>query len=202
MGTTRTLVEGERFLHKDLWRVVERQLDHSTAMPMGAFYDDLVAMVFALHALEAYLNFVGERIAPEIWKDEREYFRKERYRGFDGKVRKVLELVGIAEPSRDVRPYSTVWLLKDLRDVIAHGKPIRFSNVVEHGMDEEPSLTHSPLRDVVSRENAERARDDVRAFADAIHAAAIPKLKHEIWFGLSAFGGTFQYSSGHTTFAT
>lgn len=202
MAMARTLVEGERFLHKDLWRVVERQLDHAAAIPRGAFYDDLVAMVFALHALEAYLNFVGERIAPETWKDEREYFRKEPHRGFDGKVRKVLELVGIAEPLRDVRPYSTVWLLKDLRDLIAHGKSIRFSGVVEHGMDEDPSLFQSPLRDVVTHENAQRARDDVRAFADTIHAAAIPKLKHEIWFGLSAFGGTFQYSSGHSTLAT
>ena len=29
----------------------------------------------------------------------------------------VLELVGIAEPARNVRPYSTVWILKDLRDL-------------------------------------------------------------------------------------
>ena len=65
MKSVRTSVEGERFLHKDLWRVVERQLDHALGTPRGAFYDDLVAMVFALHALEAYLNFVGERVAPE-----------------------------------------------------------------------------------------------------------------------------------------
>jgi len=147
MAKARTLIEGERFLQKDLWRVVERQLEHATLVPTGAFYDDLVAMVFALHALEAYLNFVGERIAPDIWKDEREYFRKTPYRGFDGKVRKVLELSGLAEPSRDVRPYSTVWLLKDLRDLIAHAKPMRFGSVVEHESNDKPSLLHSPLRD-------------------------------------------------------
>ena len=198
----RTLVEGERFLHKDLWRVVERQLEHAAAVPTGAFYDDLVSMVFALHALEAYLNFVGERIAPEIWKDEREFFRKEPYRGFDGKMRKVLEIAGVSEPPRDVRPYSTVWLLKDLRDLIAHAKPMRFGNVIEHDSNDEPSLLHSPLRDVVTRDNALRARDDVRAFTDSIHAAAVPRLKGDVWFGESAFGGTFQYSSGHTTLAT
>lgn len=202
MTKARTLVEGERFLHKDLWRVVERQLEHAVGTPRGAFYDDLVAMVFALHAREAYLNFVGECIAPDIWKDEREYFRREPYRGFDGKVRKVFDLVGIAETARDVRPYSTVWLLKDLRDIFAHAKPMRFGSVIEHSFDGEPSLLHSPLREVVTHENAERARDDIKAFTEAIHAAAIPKVKDDIWFGPTAFGGTFQYSSGHTTLAT
>ena len=201
MTKVRTTTEGERFLHKDLWRVVERQLDHAADTPKGAFYDDLVAMVFASHALEAYLNFVGGRIAPEVWKDEREFFRREPYRGFDGKVRKVLDLVALPEPNRDARPYSTVWLLKDLRDQIAHAKPVTFSSVVEHGADEEPSMLHSPLRDIVSRENAVRARDDIRQFIDIIHKAAIPKV-NDIWFGEAAFGGTLQYSSRSSTLAT
>src|SRR6476661_401985 len=116
----RTDIEGSRFLHKELWRVVARQLEHGQSTPAGAFYDDLVAMVFALHALEAYLNYVGEHLAPRIWKDERNFFHNEPYRGFDGKIRKILELTHIAEPERDQRPYSTVWLLKDLRDQISH----------------------------------------------------------------------------------
>lgn len=194
-------VEGERFLHKDLWRVVERQLEHAVSTPRGAFYDDLVAMVFALLALEAYLNFVGERIAPEIWKDERKFFTKEPYRGFDGKLRKVLDLVGVPEPARDVRPYSTVWLLKDLRDLIAHAMPMRFGSVIEHRANEELSMFHSPLRDIITHENAERARDDIKAFTDSIHRAAIPKVT-DIWFGPVAFGGTVQYSSSHGTLTT
>ena len=61
-----TSVEGERFIHKELWRVVIRQLEHAKANPSGAFYDDLVAMTFAFHALEAYLNYVGEKLAPDM----------------------------------------------------------------------------------------------------------------------------------------
>ena len=66
MDMVQTFIEGERFLHRELWRVVERQLNHASVTPKGAFYDDLVAMVFALHTLEAYLNFAGERLAPRI----------------------------------------------------------------------------------------------------------------------------------------
>ena len=201
MTKVRTTTEGERFLHKDLWRVVERQLEHAEGTPKGAFYDDLVAMVFVSHALEAYLNFVGGRVAPELWKNEREFFRKEPYRGFDGKVRKVLELVELPEPSRDSRPYSAVWLLKDLRDRIAHAKPMTFCTVVEHSADDEPSMLRSPLRDIVSNENARRARDDIREFIDSVHKAATPKVS-DMWFGDAAFGGTLQYSSRGSTLAT
>jgi len=138
---------------------------------------------------------------PRIWKDEREFFRNVPYRGFDGKVRKVLELVGLAEPARDIRPYSTVWVLKDLRDLIAHAKPMKFDKVIEHSSEEELLFLESPLRDVVTRDNAERARDDIKAFVESIHTAAISKVK-DIWFGPAAFGGTLQYSSSQTKVAT
>lgn len=199
--TARTTIEGERFLHLDLWCVVRRQLEHGLAQPKGSFYDDLVAMVFALHTLEAYLNFAGERLAPDIWKDERNFFRNEPYRGFDGKLRKVLELVEMSEPSRNVRPYSTVWLLKDIRDLIAHAKPLKFGSVVDHSVDEEQQFTRSPLAELVSRANAERARDDIESFVEMIHAAARPKVS-DVWFGPVALGGPLQYSSSHTTIAT
>jgi hypothetical protein len=198
----RTTIEGERFLHKELWRVVERQFEHAAAHPTGSLYDYLVAMVFAFHTLEAYLNFVGERLAPELWQDERNFFRNEPYRGFDGKLRKVLELVELPEPDRESRPYSTVWLLKGLRDLIVHARPERFRSVIEHTADDQPSLHHTPLDGLVTVENAARAREDVAQFIETIHAHAKPKLAHDLWFGAQAFHGPLQYSSGHTTKAS
>jgi hypothetical protein len=201
MGTAaaRSTIEGRRFLHKELWRVVERQLEYSKANPKGAFYDDLVAMVFALHALEAYLNYVGQLLAPEIWKDEREFFRREPYRGFDGKVRKVLELAGLREPDRAFRPYKTVWALKDLRDLMAHAKPEDFLLEVDHHVDDVPPLLTTKLDSVVTASAALEARDDVSAFAQSIHSAAASKIS-DIWFRDSAFGGVLQYSSSSTRF--
>src|SRR5438045_8862402 len=140
-----TSVEGERFIHKELWRVVIRQLEHAKANPSGAFYDDLVAMTFAFHALEAYLNYVGEKLAPDIWKNERSFFSKQPFRGFDGRIRKVFELVGLPEPARDARPYSSVWLLKGLRDLMAHGKVERIASPFKHDQPEEPPWVLEPM---------------------------------------------------------
>jgi hypothetical protein len=75
-----TTDEGENFTHRSLWCVVARQIENAEARPSGALYDHLAAMVFTLHAFEAYLNFLGERLAPDIWNDEQNFFRKESYR--------------------------------------------------------------------------------------------------------------------------
>lgn len=199
----RTTIEGERFLHKDLWHVVERQLEHSARHHAGSFHDDLVAMIFAFHTLEAYLNFVGGRLAPEIWQDERNFFRNEPYRGFDGKLRKVLELVAMPEPDRGLPPYSTVWLLKKLRDLIAHARPERFAKVIDHDPDHKPGLYHTCLDGLVTSENAARARADIEQFIEDIHACALANVKIEdLGFGAKALDDLVQYGSGYTTEAT
>ena len=183
-----TRVEGELFVHKKLWSVVVRQLEHAKSNRSGAFHDDLVAMVFAFHALEAYLNYVGEHLAPDIWKDEQNFFKKQPYRGFAGKMKKVLELVELTEPDPDSRPYITVWLLKDLRDLIAHGKVERHTTVVEHGHGEEPLWHPTPLDDLITEANAQQAHDDIKSFAQQLHDLAKPKV-NDVWFGSSAFEG-------------
>jgi hypothetical protein len=198
--SVRTLIEGEIFLHKELWRVVSRQMLYARDNQKASIYDYLVAMIFAFHTLEAYLNFVGERLAPSIWKDERNYFRNEPYRGFDGKVRKILELCNITEPDRTNRPYSTIWYLKDLRDFIAHGRPEKFSDYIDHSPDQETSLFRTPFGNLVTQTKACHAEEDVKAFLDMIHSAAKP-LVNDIWFGEDALGGILQYSSGSTTMA-
>ena len=63
--------EGEEYLHKEAWRVVMRQFERCPDDPKkGALYDDLVAMVFASHSLEGYLNYIGEKL--EVWQNERD----------------------------------------------------------------------------------------------------------------------------------
>lgn len=196
----RTSFEGEHFLHRMLWRVVLRQIEHATKNPQGAFHDHLVAMVFAFHTFEAYLNFAGERLAPEIWANERDYFRKEPHRGFDGKVRTIIGLVGIAEPDRTSRPYSSVWLLKELRDLIAHAKPEKFSETIDHPENEEPSFRRSQVEALVTHDNAFQTSRDIEDFIEMLHQAPIPRV-HDIWFGDKALKGVIGHSGSHTSIA-
>jgi hypothetical protein len=81
----KTTSEGETFPHRLLWEIVEEEAKLASEREQDWSKPALVAMVFAFHTVEAYLNFVGERLASKVWEDERNYFRKEPYRGREGK---------------------------------------------------------------------------------------------------------------------
>ncbi len=52
-------------------------------------YFDLSAMLMAYLTYEAYLNFLGTRVTPSDWENEREFFRKAPYKGTEGKLKRM-----------------------------------------------------------------------------------------------------------------
>jgi hypothetical protein len=198
----------EDLAHRLLWRIVEENAQLAGERAEGSFYPALVSQVFAFHTIEAYLNFVGERVSPEIWKDERNYFRNEPYRGFEGKLRKVMELVGLTMKPEEP-PLSTVTRLKRLRDLIAHGKSERFAGEQIHtaSAPRPPILPPSTLRKAVApREELLSILPEVEALLNDIHRRAAPIVEElwantdtAIWFGQEALRGPGQFSSGLTT---
>jgi hypothetical protein len=195
-----TSYEGEELLHRLLWQIVEEESKRSAETERGWFNPAVVAMVFAFHTVEAYLNYVGERLAPEIWKDERNYFREEPYRGWEGKLRKVMELVSLSLASED-RPLKTILELKDLRDLIAHGKSEKLTGEVVHLWGTEPAILASKLRQMVTaKENLGNSLADVYQLLKQIHQLAKPMLKDEdVWFGDDPLQGPSEYTVRSTT---
>ena len=156
-------------------------------------------MVFALHTVEAYLNFVGELLAPAIWKNERKFFSKAPYRGFGGKLRKVLELISLPI-AEDVRPLKTVLELKELRDLIAHSKTEQVSGSVKTpGKDVPPAPAEFTLYKKVTAGACATAIKDVEEFLESIHKAAKPHV-HDIWFGPGALHGPPFYVGSSSTY--
>jgi hypothetical protein len=165
----------------------------------GWFNPSLVAMVFAFHTVEAHLNYVGEKLAPDLWKDERNFFRKEPYRGFDGKLRKVMELVGLAWPEPVERPLKTILELKNLRDRIAHGKSEKLTGEVLHENEADSTSPISTLRSLVTpKEKLAPVLPDVEDFLNHIQTLAAPMVKGDVWFRSEALRGPKTYSVGAT----
>jgi hypothetical protein len=164
----------------------------------------LVAMVFAFHTVEAYLNYIGEKLAPEIWQDERNFFRKEPYRGWDGKLRKVMELVELQRPEPLARPLKTILELKELRDLIAHGKSERLADEVVHAPGTLVRFPSSTLESMITpREKLEFVLTDVEAFLDQLQRLAAGKMENsettDIWFGDRALREPKTYGEGLTS---
>lgn len=199
----KTTFEGEELTHRLLWEIVEVHSKEALARQEGWFYPSVVARVFAYHTVEAYLNYVGERIAPEIWKDERKYFQKDPYRGALGKLRQVMDLVALDWTPND-RPLKTILELKEIRDMIAHGRPEKLEGEKLHPLDTDAPYPVSTLRErIAPKDTLGAVVPDVEAFLNAIQIRAKPLLKkQDLWFGDEALRGPSWYSSHLTTLAT
>ena len=169
-----TAYDGEDLPHRFMWAIVEEQAELANTLEHDWSNPALVAMVFAFHAMEAYLNYVGLRLAPDIWQNEREHFRAS---GFKGKLREVMERAGLNwEPGK--RPLQTVLGLEKLRNAIAHGKPEKRAGTVTHSSDAAPPYPAFSLRTMFTpKAKMPKAVHDVEQLANEIQKAAKPKTQ-------------------------
>lgn len=104
-----------------------------------------------------------------------------------------MELVALALPEPIERPLKTVLELKQLRDLIAHGKSERLSGEVGYARG---ALSPFPVSALVSmttpRDKLKIVLPDVESFLDQIHGLAAAKTT-EIWFGEKALRGPLSY---------
>lgn len=191
--------DGENITHRILWTCCHKQLEVARATTKGRMYFDLTVMLMAYCTYEAYLNFLGTRVAPAEWKNERDFFKKDPYKGTSGKLNKIIEVCGLCAVSlKGGSTYQTITSLEKLRNYIAHGKPDFIAYSIEHDVEEDPSMFPSDaLGKMISEEAAERAVRDVEAFVECLHARA-RHMVTDRWYGEHALKGILGYSSTTT----
>jgi hypothetical protein len=135
------------------------------------------------------LNFVGEKTAPELWKNERETFKEA---GLAGKLGAVCQQCRIEVPKKGARRCATVSEVKKLIDGMAHLKTRTARNTVKFsGNKRAPLFQKSHLATLVSPEDALRAQDHIKhivekhaylcislAKAAAVDGRSLPGYKH------------------------
>lgn len=114
---------------RDIWITVEifKRMETSTTDKDERRALRFSSMLLLFFSFEAYLNHLGEKIAPEIWKNERKNFNGkseingEKYPGPIGKFTYLQLLCGISDDSV-ITEIEIVKELKKFRDLLAHGK--------------------------------------------------------------------------------
>ena len=192
-----TTMQGEAFTHRILWSACQRQLAVARAETRGSWYFHLTAMLMCFMAFEAYVNFLGTKLAPDLWVDERTNFRTGKYSGTSGKLLKLCEMQGVQFPDKGVRPYQSVATLKRLRDLIAHGKPDEVELTVTHPEGEEPPGITYTLHSFVSEEQAEQTISDVSGLMESLHAQFVARAGSDMIFS-RALEGALAMSTGST----
>lgn len=159
----------QTYTHRVLWECVKRQIEKAKEKPDGSFYFWLSAMVMGYMVFEAYLNYVGEALAPEAWGDERTFFSKNPYKGSQGKLQFLLDRYGIAAFDKSTSPFNSVFALKSIRDEIAHAKPHHEEQSVTHPSNVMAPFTRSWLQNRINEKEATRLLDDLEIFIKTIH---------------------------------
>ena len=192
-----TTITGEIFTHKILWECCLRQMETAKRRKKGSKYFHISAMLLAYLTYEAYINFLGDRFAPEIWAKERDFFTSKKYQGLEGKLKFLIEKIPITGIKKGQRPYQTIKKLKSLRDFLNHGKVDKYEKIIVHHRDKEPPLfgSYGKLDILVSPKLAEIAISDVREFIEFLHVQAM-KRSSDIWFGDEPLDGIHSHSSG------
>jgi hypothetical protein len=200
-------LEGEYVTYKLLWAVAQHQVEHSEQQPRGSDFDRIAAMIFAFFALEAYLNFILEKLAPDVWKAERSYFRGA---GFLGKLKKVSQLAKMPAPDFGSDPYGTIRLLEKFRNDMVHAHTEKLEpRRVKIPNDHEPTI-RSKLDVVVTPEQCGNAMRQVEQVIKEIHKAARLRRtagwrhpdsdERDTWFlSVDPLDGVFLHASGPTT---
>jgi len=175
----------------------------------GRLYFDMATMLMVFLTYEAYLNFLGNHVAPEIWRNERIYFSKPPYVGVNGKLKKILEVCGNINVDKGKRPYQTIQELRKLRDFLSHGKPIKFGKTISHHVDHDPPLFDTGLSKYITPRKAERAIKDTEQFIESLYKDArlyakrmykgnLSRTWDIIFYGDKALNGPIEYSSAHS----
>lgn len=162
----------ETYNHRILWGAANRNLQLATSSNEDAKYFSLGAMFLFFSAFEGYLNWLGTRIAQEVWEDERQFFSRTPYLGTLGKYQLLAKILCLPDPDSSQRPFQTAIDLLKLRNMVAHPKPEAGKRLVKFKNGNFPPSYHSELEKKVSPDAANRARDDLKKLAEALHCKA------------------------------
>ncbi|BCS94585.1 hypothetical protein DSLASN_02170 [Desulfoluna limicola] len=180
----RTTINGVLYTHIYLWEACTIQYQHLTETDKGTIFYEISTCILAHCALEAYINFVGEIILPEIWEQE----DKPPFLSIHKKIQKIIQKSKISLNKRE-RPYQTIVQLTKIRNFLAHAKIDKYEINIEHDESEPPNMFHSKLYNEILPEGiVAKVIEDVESFCNIIHAACKPNANRPL-NGQTAFGG-------------
>lgn len=187
---------GEAYTFRLYWLVTKRQLENAKRNEVGSINDLMPALAFAAFTVEAYVNFIGSKLLPKLWKNERNL-------GFEKKLKKIFEELGQQFPDCSVDPYSSILSLKNLRDELAHGKPY----VVDDSFETDEDTTSANYRELFFKiplyekltlsglEGAETTISQAEAFINLIHSYALDRLQDVPHLKPNALAGVLSFCS-------
>ncbi len=158
-------IEEEIYTHEHLWRSASNLLEHAKALDMGAHYFLLPSLLMSYMAFEAFINFCGFVLLPELWKNEKRNFKG---KGMEGKLGVIVAELPKFTWQKGERPYKTIRNLEDFRDIVAHGKVETNQYVAERKEDGSHFQFRHSWDTYLSADAIKSARADIKSFCQSL----------------------------------
>lgn len=185
------------FAHRLLWDSSQRHLAIATERPGDSWMLHLSAGLLAAAAFEAYLNYLGEEILPNVWANERSFFSTPPYQGTGGKLKRIAEELEWSLPPTSRKPLSGVIELQSLRDKMVHARPKKESYRRVHKEGEFAPVPATWLYREAPERRVRALVADVNAFAVSLHNAVLQSEFRNVVFGNHPFLGALGFGT-HT----
>jgi hypothetical protein len=153
--------------YADLWHTSWCLLKKGQDQEEGSFHQFMGSLVFTAFSFEAYLNHIGHRVFRN-WQALEPLGPRE-------KLDIIAEKIGLPI-DYGKRPWGIMKELFGFRNDIAHGKSIKVGEklivpISKEG-DSMRGFAKTKWEKFCTRQNAERAREDVKAMVEALHTKA------------------------------
>jgi hypothetical protein len=191
-------LSGRFYTHRALWHSVEYFRSRADEVEEGSFHNYLAAALFGFLALEAFVNDLGERIAPSEWaNDQKSFGRQSRYPGTMGKLRYLAHICG-ATMDTSKPPYTTILELKTRRHFLAHGRPEIMEGVVEFIDPADIGRLQAKLPTFSDAPFVKAALGAVEEVGDDLYRRAQERFgQSAVGYGTRAFRGIIEEQQGH-----
>lgn len=187
-----TKIEEEIYTHEYLWRSGSRLLEHGEAQSGGSFYFLLPSLLMSFMAFEAFVNFCGFVLLPEIWKEEKKHFKG---KGIEGKLEKIIAKLPDFTWRKGEALYQRISNLEDFRDIVAHGKVVATQYVAERKEDRSHFQFKYAWDAYLSVDAVKSARADIKSFCQSL-LVELRKHSDHLHLNFDAFEGSLASASG------
>lgn len=185
-------IEEEIYTHEYLWRSSSRLLAHAEAKADGSIYFLLPCLLVSIMAFEAFVNFCGFVLLPEVWKEEKKHFKG---KGIEGKLNEIVARLPNFVWRKGEPPYQRIRNLEDFRAIVSHGKVVATQYIAEQKDDGSHFQFKHSWDTYLSVDAVKVARTDIKAFCQSL-LIELRKHTDHLHVNFDAFEGSLANCSG------
>ncbi len=143
-------------------------------------------------AFEAFVNFCGFVLLPDLWKEEKKHYKG---KGTEGKLDEIVARLPNFTWRKSEIPYQRIRNLEDFRDIVSHGKVVATPYVAERKEDGSHFQFKHSWDTYLSVDAVKSARADIKSFCQSL-LVELRKHSDHLQLNFDAFQGSLASGTG------